>query len=488
MNTLTLSTSEPAKLQTPTALLGAIAAVLLASLPAPAAKFHKKYLDSGGFITDTQLKSQLVATTNAFFTALDNGDGLLLVRTDLDGNVVWSHQYGDYRIKAPTLTLSNDGHLIAVAWSLDDLDAIAAKINATTGDVVWSQRYPGMNEAFTVTRRGSRLILMGEKTFTNPPGDYLVKPMAIAIRESDGSVVWAKEYQEGTIDYLENFNHRIEAATVNPGTVTYTGRFYDAALDPHGPDRRRVSLLTIDASTGLVPLNAMHTYDLELTANDYAIETDSPFPWDITRIKDAQGNDDGFALAGTYSHSDTYAFNATDPVVLRVDQNGTPLWAMLYGSTNTFKGFGRSLRQNVYFNAGRLDLYTTWDQYTHAIDASSTVSGIIRIQEVDGLPVGMAVYDAPDADFSGLCMTADGTGGYLAVAAEPVSPYSSFELLRVGQIGGGVDCYVDHPLELEELIVDDDVVEIVPLDVDVEPREFPLTWVDRPLTVTECDE
>jgi hypothetical protein len=453
-----------------------------------ATKFHKVYEDPNGFFSDTQLNNQILTTTNGVYALLDNGDGILLTRTDLEGNVVWSHLYGSYEDKASTLTGAQDGNLIVVSWYLDTIDTVAAKIDAETGEVIWAMRYPYMNEAFTVTRRGSRHVLMGETTYRNAAGDYLVKPIAIAIRDSDGSVIWAKEYLEGTNDYLENYHHRVQGAAVNPGTVSYVGQFYDAIIDPHGADRRRVSLLTIDAGNGLVPINAMHSYDLELNGSDYAIETDSPFVWDITRVTDDAGQLDGFAISGTYSHSSTYSFYATDPVVFRVTQTGDPVWAMLYGSPNGTEGFGRGIRQNVYFNGGRLDVYTAWYDYQNGIDGRSTVSGLMRINELDGAAAGIAIYDVPNADFAGLCLGPDGTGGYVALAVESVSPYNSFELLKVGQIGGNVDCYLDHTLEPEVLAIDDDIVEIVPVDVPVAPIEFSLPWVDLSLTVSECDE
>ena len=128
-------------------------------------------------------------------------------------------------------------------------------------------------------------------------------------------------------------------------------------------------MMTIHASNGNVPIDAMHTYDLELLPSDYAIESDAPFPWDIPRVKDPISNTfDGLAIAGTYSHSDTYSFTTTDPVVLRVDQDGNPLWAKLYGSANSVYGFGRGIRQNVYFYGDRLDVFTPWENYSNAID------------------------------------------------------------------------------------------------------------------------
>ncbi len=462
-------------------------AAVLSGTSVQATKFHKVYDDPGGFFSEDQLNQQILATEDSIYAFLDHGDGLLLTRTDLEGNVVWSHLYGGLRDEASTLSGADDGNLIMVSWSIDWLELVVSKVDAVTGDVVWSKRYPGINQAFTATRRGARHVIMGDKTYINASGDYLDKPVAASIRDSDGTVVWAKEYLEGTWEYLDEYHHYITGAAVSQGQITYVGKFHDAVVDPHGPGRRRVSFLTINAADGLVPINAMHTYDLELNAVDYAIETDAPFVWDIARVTDAAGQVDGFAISGTYSLSSSYVSYASDPAVFRVTLDGDPLWAMLYRTTNSYQGFGRTILQNAYFNGDRLDVYTSWEGYENAVETRSTVSGMIHLDASDGLAVGMSVYDVPDADFSGLCMNRDGTGGYVAMAVASMFPnFDSFELLKVGQIGGNVDCHVEHTLESDPLQIDDQIVEIVPADVDVTPVDYDLTWVDRALTVFEC--
>ena len=66
-------------------------------------------------------------------------------------------------------------------------------------------------------------------------------------------------------------------------------------------------------------------------------------------------------------------------------------------------------------------------------------------------------------------MNEDGSGGYLVTGTRDIAPLDTFQLLKVDQIGGNVDCLVEYEIETEDLIVDDIIVEVVPEDVQVTP-------------------
>ncbi|MGV7224824.1 MAG: hypothetical protein ACQ9MH_25315 [Nitrospinales bacterium] len=123
-----------------------------------ATKIHKIYEDPTAIFSQSQLNKQVMvgpAGTDSIYVMLDNGDGILLMRTDMDGNPIWTHLYGDSRDDASTLGEAADGNIIMVSYALSNIDAVATKIDAITGAVIWSFRYPGLNEASTITKRGS---------------------------------------------------------------------------------------------------------------------------------------------------------------------------------------------------------------------------------------------------------------------------------------------------------------------------------------------
>ena len=94
---------------------------------------------------------------------------------------------------------------------------------------------------------------------------------------------------------------------------------------------------------------------------------------------------------------------------------------------------------------------------------------LLRINEADGLSNGIMIYDVPNDDYAGVSMNEDGSGGYLVTGTRDIAPLDTFQLLKVDQIGGNVDCLVEYEIETEDLIVDDIIVEVVPEDVQVTP-------------------
>jgi hypothetical protein len=438
--------------------------------------FHKLFTDTNAFFSRSHYQQSIVVTSTNIFTLLDHDGGALLVKTDLSGNMVWSHLYGATRTNAATLRLGVGDDLILAATSATWDDATISKIDSGTGNVLWSKRYPTLVEIATITRRGNRYVVMASSSYSGRS-----KPVAISINDADGSVAWAKQYLEVDATYTTDYNHVIHAATSNADAVVFAGLLYnDINISLARP---RVTMLTIDAGNGNVSTGAMHSYDVNWLATGAPLETDSPFVWDISPVNTSNGAPAGFTLAGTYP----LLAGSGQPAVVRLDQNGALLWAKLYRSSNSSSGFGRGIRQNDFFNAGRLDLYTSWTFYRNAIDGTGTASGLMRLNEVDGTVVGMTVYDAPGY-YAGLRLHADGAGGYLLLGTKDLTPFTSFELIKVGQVGGGVSCTAeDTTLTTQLLSVTDLSIALVSPTITVTPVDETLTWVDRALTTTDCN-
>ncbi len=305
--------------------------------------FHKLLTDNTAVFSSSHTQNATVVTSTNIFTLLERTDGALLVKTDLSGNLVWSHLLGDARTGASTLTLGVGGNLIVALRSLDTNDAVVAKIDPGTGSILWAKHYPKLDEIATITQRGDRYVVMGGSTYSGR-----TKPLAISINDADGSVAWARQYLETAAIYTTDYNHVIQAATGNPGSVVFAGLFSNGVNV--SADRPRVTMLTLDASTGDVSGGAMHGYDVDWLVTGDPLETDSPFVWDIASVKDDTGVLTGFTLAATYP----MGFGNGAPAVVRIDPSGALRWAKLYRSSNSSSGFGRGIRQNDFFNAGRL--------------------------------------------------------------------------------------------------------------------------------------
>jgi hypothetical protein len=436
--------------------------------------FHKVFTDKTALFDASHYKQSMVTTATNIFSVVDSTVGVMLTKMDLSGNVVWTHLLGDMRTSAPTLIVGVGDNLILGTYNVNYDAAVVSKIDPATGNVLWSKRYYQLEELVTLTQRGNRYVAMGNSYYGGR-----IKPLAISINDADGSVAWAKQYLEVTASYTDDYDHFIRDATVNPDKVVFTGVFYNGVNISLA--RPRVTMLTIDADTGNVPSGAMHSYDMSWPATGDPLKTGAEYGWDIADVKMASGVMYGFTLAGTYPLG-TYGA----PAMVRLNQDGVVMWAKFYRSSNSSSGFGRTARQNEFFNAGRLDFYTSWDFYRNAIDGTGTASGLMRLNESDGSVAGMTVYDAPGW-YAGLSMHSDGAGGYLLHNSEDTYPAHSFELLKVGQVGGNVTCTADDTtLTTQSLTVTDLSIDLVSPSIPVDPVDTPLLWVDRTLTVTDC--
>jgi hypothetical protein len=452
---------------------------LLWCTEAQATKIHRVYELEDAFFASSDYKKQIVSFPDeAIFVAIDSGDGILVMKTDFAGDILWTQLYGDFLDQEPLLVESADGNLILAHYNLDD-KAIVTKLDSDDGSIIWSQSYSHFDQVDALTRRGQHYVVMGAES--TAPATH--KPIAISVSGLNGNVLWSKRYDQGQAPYDTDYTLEINDATVRPDEVVYVAKHYPSS-DPLLP--RFAAMMFLDADTGII--NVMHNYSLVVNANDHGLDPDAPFVWDIARLQTTAGVEDGFAISGTYSHSDTVQFTATDPVVFRVEPEGAPVWAQLYDSAISSKGFSRGILQNEFFFGDRLDVYTTWDQYD-AIDAGGEKSGLMRIDASDGTAFGISIYDVPGepgTDFEGRTMAADGLGGYIALATRATNPFDAFELIKVGQIGGGVECLEEHEIEAEALEIEREVVEIlhenfVPI---VDDYELAVTVIE--LIVNEC--
>ena len=83
-------------------------------------KFFKKRQN---FEIATEVNVLLYAS-DIIYVLLDNGDGILLMRTDMAGNSIWTPLYGKSRDEAATIAEAADGNIIMVSYALSNIDAV----------------------------------------------------------------------------------------------------------------------------------------------------------------------------------------------------------------------------------------------------------------------------------------------------------------------------------------------------------------------------
>jgi len=109
--------------------------------------FHKVFTDNTTLFDASHYKQSMVTTASNIFTVVDTTDGTLLMKTDLSGNLVWSHMLGDVRTGESTLIVGVGDNLILGTYNVTYDAAVVSKIDPATGNVLWSKRYPGWRSA-----------------------------------------------------------------------------------------------------------------------------------------------------------------------------------------------------------------------------------------------------------------------------------------------------------------------------------------------------
>jgi gliding motility-associated-like protein len=130
---------------------------------------------------------------------------LWIMKTDVNGNVIWSRQYsGNGRERARKLLELSNGQLLIAGNTKDSTAQNNAWLLQLTpsGDVTWSKQYDhGNDDGFhDVIQLGDTLVLTGYATVGKKTG-VLAK-----VRVSDGGAIWAQQYKKQVNTNIELTN------------------------------------------------------------------------------------------------------------------------------------------------------------------------------------------------------------------------------------------------------------------------------------------
>jgi hypothetical protein len=167
----------------------------------------------GGFAVVGYTKS-----TITFFTGYD----VWLIRTDSNGNVLWSKTYGgDGDEYGYSMKKTEDGGFILAgttnSFGAGDFDFYVIKTDSI-GDTLWTKTFGGINNdiCWSIDNTiDNGFIIVGEKD------SYPLTPDVMIIKlKFDGSVEWEKVYGTTNPDYIYSVN------TLQDGSFTLSGYFY----------------------------------------------------------------------------------------------------------------------------------------------------------------------------------------------------------------------------------------------------------------------
>ncbi|MEO8066723.1 MAG: T9SS type A sorting domain-containing protein [Flavobacteriales bacterium] len=178
----------------------------------------------------------------------DIGRGYCMLRTDANGNILWSDEVR-YTYYASDVGELPNGDLIFTGWESQGA-ALTIRKDGLTGATEWMHWYSGTNEAFSAygvaIGPDSTIVLSGE-CYVNASGELLhLSAMALA---PDGTPLWMTKVN--TADHGGGF----EVATHPDGGYVITGRAFEAGTLT--PIATTVTKLTSD---GLLDWSKRYTH------------------------------------------------------------------------------------------------------------------------------------------------------------------------------------------------------------------------------------
>ena len=140
----------------------------------------------------------------------ETADDFLLTKVDQQGNLIWNQEYGGSKDDRPiTILESNDGYFLIGSSESSDLmvtsnngefDYLIIKIDKD-GNKLWDKNYGGIGSEVatsSIFTEDGNIIVIGRAYNIDPSdnnGDYWIVKI-----DSDGNVIWEKNYGGSEID------------------------------------------------------------------------------------------------------------------------------------------------------------------------------------------------------------------------------------------------------------------------------------------------
>ncbi len=238
-------------------------------------------------------------------------EDVFVVKLNPDGSLAWEKRYrGSGHECAYTILQTTDGGLAVAGytWSFgaDSSDILLMKLNPD-GSVAWARRYGGSGQDYcysmTLTSDGGFAIAGVTTSFTDPTADVLVLKV-----NSNGSLAWARTF--GRLYWYDDASSIIQTSD---GGYMLAGR-----TDGWASDKSDVLMLKLNADGSLAWARAFGTTSADLA---YSV------------IQTADG---GYAVAG---HTDTALFANSAFLVLKLNSNGSLVWAKTYEESDANNGY-----------------------------------------------------------------------------------------------------------------------------------------------------
>jgi hypothetical protein len=259
--------------------------------------YGEAYWDEGNSVQQTSDGGYIVAGETYSLGA----DGVFLIKTDANGNIIWAKTYGGTGGEgAFSVQQTSDGGYIVAgytgSWPYYDIFLIKTDAN---GNIIWAKAYGGTSgdQAYSVqqTSEGGYIVAGYTESFGAGYGDiFLIKT------DANGNVQWAKTYGGTDWDVARSVQQTSDGGYIVAGR---TGSFGAGDYD--------IFLIKTDANGNIIWAKTYGgiSYDRASSVQ--------------------QTSDGGYIVAGW-----TYSFGAGgDIFLIKTDASGNVIWAKTYGET-----------------------------------------------------------------------------------------------------------------------------------------------------------
>jgi len=334
-------------------------AYVLKLTPAGSIDWSRTYGDAGvqsGVSCRELADGFVIAGTTS--TGSQGGYDLFLIRTDIDGNVLWERTYGsaDWDI-CSDMELGVDGFLLCgTTYRSGGGDAFVIRTDLN-GDTLWTKTWGGpfLDEALGVCALQDSGCVITGYTEVDPDG---LNTDAMAFKLAfDGSSVWMHQYSGDSLDY-----------------------FYDAIESPDGD-------ILCSGSTRSVSTHWQMVVERIDAAGNFLWRQFYGSTDDYEGKEIALRNNGGYAIAGYLS---AFSAGGKDMYLLLTDDQGNFVLGKNYGGLNDEEAFSvDATMDGGYITAGITETYGPGIQAIYVVlgDSVGETDDDTVIEVLDPLPV-----------------------------------------------------------------------------------------------------
>jgi len=306
-----------------------------------------------------------------------------LLKTDADGDTLWARTYGgsapDYGFSVQQT--SDSGYITAgytLSFGAGGSDVYLVRTDAN-GNTLWTRTYggTGTDEGYSAQQTtDGGYIVAGRTTSFGGGGDdvYLVKT------DANGDTLWTRAYGGSTGDEARSVQQTTDGGYIITGRTYSYERFNDIWLlktdangdtlwtRTYGRSDNDESFCVQQTTDGGYIITG-RTYSSERFDDIWLLKTDANGDTLWTRTYGGSGGDEGWSVqqttdGGYIVAGATISFGAGDydAWLLKTDADGDTLWTRTYGGTDM--DWGYSVQQTTdggYIVAGYIYFFSTYE-------------------------------------------------------------------------------------------------------------------------------